>query len=245
MGYPVTYDGKINITPAPIAEHEALLIQVLNNPAGHDFAPLGISENIEEIKRRFNSRCYWEYEDGFLTIPDVDASINQATWLHLLVEAFFVPNGYILSGAVTWQGENPDDSGTIYVENNQIEAVEDTITNDGPSWGDDSGESERVSEMDAVEKYRATNNLSEDLAHILRTLVEVHRYQLPIRFVLASRNENLLAGVYEIGPSGDIATHIITRAQSQAMSMPIHIMYIDAQEHATHVLLDTEEITIH
>ena len=40
----------------------------------------------------------------------------------------------MLNGEVTWEGEDRDDSGTIFVKDNQVEAVEDLIFNAFPNW---------------------------------------------------------------------------------------------------------------
>src|SRR6202021_2105502 len=55
-------------------------------------------------------------------------------WLKLVVEHYLAPRGYVLEGEVTWEGEDRDDSGTIFVKGNQVEAVDDLIFNAGPSW---------------------------------------------------------------------------------------------------------------
>lgn len=56
-------------------------------------------------------------------------------WLVYLIRTFLQPWGYSLTGAVGWAGEEADDRGTIYVKNNKVEAVPDSISNPGPSWG--------------------------------------------------------------------------------------------------------------
>ncbi len=40
----------------------------------------------------------------------------------------------MLNGEITWEGEDRDDGGTIFVKDNQVEAVDDLIFNAGPSW---------------------------------------------------------------------------------------------------------------
>jgi len=55
-------------------------------------------------------------------------------WLKLLVRHLFVPLGYTLNGEVSWEGEDHDDSGGVFIKDNQIEAVDDLIFNAGPSW---------------------------------------------------------------------------------------------------------------
>jgi hypothetical protein len=41
-------------------------------------------------------------------------------WLKYLIAHFLKPWGYVLSGRVTWQGEEHGDHGTIIVENNEV-----------------------------------------------------------------------------------------------------------------------------
>jgi hypothetical protein len=55
-------------------------------------------------------------------------------WLKLVIEHYLAPRGCVLNGEVTWEGEDRDDSGTIFVKDNQVEAVDDLIFNAGPSW---------------------------------------------------------------------------------------------------------------
>ena len=51
-----------------------------------------------------------------------------------LIVKFFQPNGYTLSGEVSWEGDQSGDTGVIHLDGNRIESVSDTITNAGPSW---------------------------------------------------------------------------------------------------------------
>lgn len=41
-------------------------------------------------------------------------------WLEYLIEHFLKPWGYVLNGVVRWQGEDPDDRGTIVVTHNAV-----------------------------------------------------------------------------------------------------------------------------
>jgi hypothetical protein len=54
-------------------------------------------------------------------------------WLRLLLQYLFVPLGYTLNGEIFWEGEDRDDSGGIFIKDNQLEAVDDLIFNAGPS----------------------------------------------------------------------------------------------------------------
>ena len=46
---------------------------------------------------------------------------NYIDWLYYLIENFFDPLGYELTGDITWEGEDSDDCGTIHVVNNFVE----------------------------------------------------------------------------------------------------------------------------
>lgn len=49
---------------------------------------------------------------------------SYVAWLKFLIEHFLTPWGYIMSGRVTWQGNDIDDRGVIIVENNIVMAQE-------------------------------------------------------------------------------------------------------------------------
>jgi len=55
-------------------------------------------------------------------------------WLRYLIGHFLDPWGYVLSGQVTWQGEEHDDRGTLHCRDNQVEALLDQIQHPLPSW---------------------------------------------------------------------------------------------------------------
>lgn len=47
-------------------------------------------------------------------------------WLEYVIEQFLRPWGYVLNGAVKWNGEDPRDRGTITVTNNHVSAEAQT-----------------------------------------------------------------------------------------------------------------------
>jgi hypothetical protein len=74
-------------------------------------------------------------EDRECILPEQDESRHGfRLWLKLVVEHYLAPREYVLNGEVTWEGEDRDDCGTIFVKDNQVEAVEGLIINAGPSW---------------------------------------------------------------------------------------------------------------
>jgi hypothetical protein len=44
-------------------------------------------------------------------------------WLEYLIEHFLTPWGYVVSGTVKWSGEEEEDNGTIFVENNVVKTT--------------------------------------------------------------------------------------------------------------------------
>jgi len=45
---------------------------------------------------------------------------HYSDWLVYLIHKILAPNGYVLNGVVTWQGEETGDVGEIIVENNRV-----------------------------------------------------------------------------------------------------------------------------
>ena len=65
--------------------------------------------------------CQWVIEGNELVWDGGEKFYNYIDWLYYLIENFFDPLGYELSGDITWQGEESDDCGTIHVVNNFVE----------------------------------------------------------------------------------------------------------------------------
>ena len=136
MGYPVYYDGEIEIAPALTEEHAAIV---------RDFAKGDRTDLTEPIFAAiaasdapdlpYSSGLYEVAEDRSGLIPEQDESRHGlATWLRLLAKHFLAPSGYLMNGEVTWTTEQSDDRGSIFIKDNQAEIVEDIIVNPGPSW---------------------------------------------------------------------------------------------------------------
>ena len=65
--------------------------------------------------------CQWIIKDDSLVWDGGEKFYNYVEWLQYLIDNFFDPLGYELSGDIAWQGEDPDDCGVIHVANNYIE----------------------------------------------------------------------------------------------------------------------------
>jgi hypothetical protein len=66
--------------------------------------------------------CQWCPTDDLMGIEwDCGEKFYHYTdWLVYLIHKILAPNGYVLNGVVTWQGEETGDVGEIIVENNRV-----------------------------------------------------------------------------------------------------------------------------
>ncbi len=158
------YTGEITISPELDADRAALLDDALRT---HSLERLGITA---DDGRNLCFGCDWRYSDGYLSIEG-ESRDGQEGWLRLLVARFFQPNGYKLSGEVSWDGDQSGDTGVIYVEDDRIEAVADTTSNRGPGWR------RQLPDSSVVELVQAGRGVltcwqSGDLAAAVRALAD-------------------------------------------------------------------------
>jgi len=136
VGYDVYYNGEVTVSPA-LTEGDAAVLRAATNLEDTEetralFAAIGASPE-PDLPR--HGGLLQISEDREFILPEQDESRHGFwLWLKLMVEHYLAPRGYVLNGEVTWEGEDRDDSGTIFVKDNQVEAVEDLIFNAGPSW---------------------------------------------------------------------------------------------------------------
>lgn len=124
------FDGNFKLTPNLSMEQIALILQI-NTP----------QINTPQIKEQLReppppSWCHWipnEY-GTHLTWDGAELFYDHVEWLEYLIEYYFKPWKLVLSGAIDWQGDDPDDRGCIHAKDNKIESVRDKIYNPGPSW---------------------------------------------------------------------------------------------------------------
>ena len=65
--------------------------------------------------------CQWMInDDGELEWDGGEKFYNYEEWLIYLIENFFKPEGYVLNGIISFQGEDPDDFGDIVVIDNTV-----------------------------------------------------------------------------------------------------------------------------
>jgi hypothetical protein len=136
MGYDVYYNGEVNITP-PLTEGDAAVLRAATNLEHTDatrvlFAVIAASPDPD---LPYHAGLLEISEDREYILPEQDESRHGfRMWLRLVIEHYLAPRGYVLEGEVTWEGEDRDDCGTIFVKGNQVEAVDNLIFNAGPSW---------------------------------------------------------------------------------------------------------------
>lgn len=80
--------------------------------------------------------CQWAPTEGGAALEwdGAEKFHEYVEWLAYLVDNFLTPWGRTISGRVSWQGEESDDRGVIHADGLRIEAVQDVVTNAGPSW---------------------------------------------------------------------------------------------------------------
>lgn len=66
--------------------------------------------------------CQWTPSDDNMGIEwdEGEKFYYYSDWLVYLINKILAPNGYVLNGVVTWQGEETGDVGEIIVENNRV-----------------------------------------------------------------------------------------------------------------------------
>jgi len=115
MGYTTWFNGEFNLDKPLTVEHK----EVLDNLQKDRHDP-------EELPGYW---CQWvPTNDGTAIVwDDGEKFYNYVEWLEHIIENHLKPWGYVLNGAVSWSGEDDDDSGTIYVKDNAIRVVRDVI----------------------------------------------------------------------------------------------------------------------
>lgn len=136
MGYPVYYDGEIEITPPLRQEHAAIVRDFAKGERTEltvsIFADIAASD---EPDLPYSCGLYEVSEDRSFLVPEEGESRHGlATWLTLLAKHFLTPSGYRLNGEVRWGTEQADDHGCVFIKDNLVEIVADIIVSPGPSW---------------------------------------------------------------------------------------------------------------
>ncbi len=136
MPYPVYYRGEITIIPPLTEEHAAAVLG--SSRREHNELTEPIFANIaasDEADLPWATELFDIAENRSTILPEEGESRHGLRlWLVLLVEHYLAPLGYVLNGNVSWDTDDIDDRGSIFIKDNVIEDVFDVVTNSGPSW---------------------------------------------------------------------------------------------------------------
>ena len=182
MSYCVYYRGSISIAP-PLSEEHAAIVRAFSRKVHNEltepiFTRIAASE---EPDLPGYSALFDVSEDRATILPEEDESDHGLRlWLVLLAQHFLGPLGYVLNGEVSWDADEIEDRGCIFVKDNVVEAVDDIILNAGPSWSSYHYVDERLKQViqDLVESADDTG-CSEDLTVVSRKYVDYLQHTLP------------------------------------------------------------------
>jgi hypothetical protein len=182
MSYSVYYRGEITISPPLSEEHAATVLAFAKKEYNHLTKPL-----FARIAASPGPDLpgYWDLfsisEDRTTILPDEDESTHGLRLcLALLVEHYLAPLGYVLNGEVSWDADDVNDRGCIFIKDNLIEDVDDEIVNAGPSWSSGHYTDPRLKQViqDLVDSADGAG-CTEDLTVVSAKYIEYLREALP------------------------------------------------------------------
>ena len=182
MPYCVYYRGEIGITPPLSEEHAATALafskKEQNELTEPIFARIAASE---EPDLPAYSDLFDLSEDRSTILPNEGESDHGLRlWLLLLAQHFLGPLGYVLNGEVSWDADDVEDRGCIFVKDNVVEAVDDLIVNAGPSWSSDHYADDRLKQIiHGLVDSADDTGCSEDLTVVSRKYVDLLEQALP------------------------------------------------------------------
>jgi len=167
VGYSVYYDGELRVSSSLSEQHAALVTALVNQEQTEETRAIFAAFAAQpERDLPFHGGLLSVSEDRQLLFPEEDESRHGiGLWLRLLIDYVFVPLGYTLSGEITWEGEDRDDAGTIFVKENDLEIVDNLIFNVGPSWApnhfvDETLKNELRRLLDSADSIGCTSDLA-------------------------------------------------------------------------------------
>jgi len=181
VGYSVYYGGELRVSSSLTEQHAALVTALVNQEQTEETRAIFAAFAAQpERDLPFHAGLLSVSEDGQLLVPEEDESRHGiGLWLRLLIDYVFVPLGYTLSGEITWEGEDRDDAGMIFVKENALEIVEDLIFNAGSTWApnhfvDETLKNELRRLLDSADSTGCTS----DLAVVESASIETIRFLL-------------------------------------------------------------------
>ncbi len=182
MGYDVYYNGEVAVTPALTDTDAAVLRAAVNREDTEETRAIfaAIAASPEPDLPGYTGLLDVSEDRGRILPEDDESRHGFRRWLKLLIDHYLARRGYVLNGEVTWEGEDRDDSGTIFVKGNQVEAIEDQIFNAGPSWAPTHFADDHLKEAICGLLNSADNTgCSPDLTVVAATELETVRSRMP------------------------------------------------------------------
>ena len=107
MGYSTDFVGSFSITP-PLNEKDKKDLEKLHYSIGGEG---GKPPSYCQWRAVSADSLEWDKNEKFY---------HYVEWLEYLIDSFFYPRWYRISGKVSWQGESARDSGMIWVRGNRV-----------------------------------------------------------------------------------------------------------------------------
>lgn len=113
MGYTTHFSGQFDLDKPLTIEHKKTL---------EDFAE-SRHDNDEQIAEGLPSfYCQWvpSYDGKQIVWDERENFYYYDQWIQVLLEKFLIPWGYVVNGAIKWDGEETEDMGQIIIKDNKI-----------------------------------------------------------------------------------------------------------------------------
>lgn len=140
MGYETCMNGSLKVTPPMTADDFGAFqkLAAYYTPKDADSAVQSLRDQMSGTNAEIDLLLGGDDTDASvpheLNIAGRDYNWHFQEGLDFVIENFFAPRGYVVNGELDWDGDDPGDSGTVYVKDNKVEWVKDDISNRGPSW---------------------------------------------------------------------------------------------------------------
>jgi hypothetical protein len=137
MGYPVFYSGEVDVQPPLSAAHALMVEDVVNMRETDETRPIfaAIQAGSEPDLPGYGGQLVVSEDRSTLCPEEGESRHGLRLWLVLLLEHFFIPQGYVLNGEISWDSpDDAEDRGTVYIETNRLETTDVLFFDPGPSW---------------------------------------------------------------------------------------------------------------
>jgi hypothetical protein len=153
MGYTTDFNGQFDLNK-PLDSDTHSLLDGLNRTRrmgrkGLDPKLYGVEgefyvQGDDPLGNNMNDKSVIDYQPGlwcqWRPTPDGEhiewdegeKFYNYVEWIEYIINSILAPRGYVLSGDVSWQGEDSDDVGIISIRNNVVKTKVGRITYAAP-----------------------------------------------------------------------------------------------------------------